>query len=138
MLSVYGIFNDETNQLVYVGISSNLKKRLEKHLYGLAKDFKNKCRMEVLESAEDTTKETEAFWIEYCCALGCSLYNKKDNPHYRNKHTSHSIKPFGIKLPLPLYEYYASTAKSMGITLGERIRNVLALYTDNKEGLVGK
>lgn len=122
MLSVYGIFNDATNELVYVGISSNPVKRFQTHLYTTVISIRDNCRMEILESGNHVTKKTEAFWIEYCFFIGCKLYNSIG----RLKRTKlPSKKPIGVRLPNNLREYYALTAKAMGITLGERIRRVL-------------
>lgn len=75
---VYGLFDDSKKQLVYVGLTASPEKRFIQHRYTTAKDFKNTCRMEILESDSEATFVNERFWISYYRFLGCDLLNKDD------------------------------------------------------------
>jgi len=73
---IYGLFNDLTNELVYVGSTVDLKSRLSTHLCTTAKSFRPHCRIEVLETTYFRRLELEAYWINAMLALGCNLKNK--------------------------------------------------------------
>lgn len=76
---VYGLFDDSTGELVYVGSTDNPKKRLGQHKYTLAKSFRDTCRMEIFERCVWPVSgiEREFYWLQYFKSLGCNLLNKQ-------------------------------------------------------------
>lgn len=75
MIYIYGLFDDSKSELVYVGKTKYPEQRLVAHLYGRAKEFKDHCRMEILESGEGLSSNDEYFWINYMKLIGCNLLN---------------------------------------------------------------
>jgi len=74
---VYGLFNDLTHELVYIGSTANPAKRLMCHKVKFVRSFKDHCRMEILEVADRGNRQMlESFWIHSMKALGCNLMNK--------------------------------------------------------------
>ena len=79
---VYGLINETTNDLFYVGSSMNPKQRFIQHKVSLPLQVRQGFRMEILEEANCYNKtDIEGFWIQSMTALGCNLIN-------RNKHVS--------------------------------------------------
>lgn len=40
------------------------------------------------------------------------------------------MKPFGVRLPEPLKNYYEQEAAAMGVSVGDRIRRILEQHMD--------
>lgn len=76
-MHVYALFNDATHELFYVGLTQDPKQRYSCHKNGIAKDFKETCRMEILEEGDDVGTAEEFFWIEYMRFIGAALKNRR-------------------------------------------------------------
>jgi len=76
MTHIYGLFRDDTNELVYVGMTGKIESRLRKHKSAMFKESKDVVRLESIESGCHLSREDEVFWIRYFMSIGCILLNK--------------------------------------------------------------
>jgi hypothetical protein len=76
MKYVYGLFDDMTHDLFYVGQTSNIAQRFAGHRNSTMKDKRDNCYIEILEEGETVSNEDELFWIQNALFLGCRLTNK--------------------------------------------------------------
>lgn len=78
--NVYGLIDNQTSELFYVGMTVDLTKRLAAHKKTFQDTDRSDFRMEVLEEGGD-----EFFWIKYMLFLGCKLLNVAHNHDNRRK-----------------------------------------------------
>lgn len=73
---IYGIFDEDTKELIYIGRSKDLAQRMRTHKTTTLKDIKH-YRMEILEQDDNEWRDgKESFWINYAIFIGCKLLNK--------------------------------------------------------------
>ena len=74
---IYGIFNNSTHELVYVGYTQcDIQYRLKQHKSTTLKNLQGEFYIEALESGIVSRLDHENFWINYTKFLGCNLMNK--------------------------------------------------------------
>lgn len=74
---IYGLFNDQIKELVYVGATAFPEQRFYNHKLVLARSFAESCRMEIFEEAGRYDWHlVESAWICEMAGLGCRLLNK--------------------------------------------------------------
>lgn len=88
--TVYALTDPRTNDIKYVGVTSNMQERLARHLKREDKGKKSdwiqelqelglQPQMEILEqvSLSDDPFAREQYWIQYCRQEGYTLFNRK-------------------------------------------------------------
>jgi predicted GIY-YIG superfamily endonuclease len=125
VLYIYGLFDDSINQLVYVGQTVNPQGRLANHKSNLAWDFKDTCRMEILEEGEHLTDDDEMFWIRYMKSIGADLKNKRVYGQPRPSDQMSLNNGVQVRLPPDIREWIEAEAVAGRISLSARIRQVL-------------
>jgi len=134
MIYIYGLFNDLTGEIFYVGKTQNVKTRLFNHKRNIAKDIDGNCSIKVLESGENLSSEDEYRWIHKMKDAGFKLLNKHIEKRFffKDERTSYPFQKT-INLPPVYIEKLKREKIKTGQAMSEVIRRALDYYFENKK-----
>ena len=76
MVFIYGLIDQQSNQLKYIGSTFNVKNRVQQHKSVDKLDNNSMIDYLILDEVDKGRYYWENFYIEYYNSLGCSLLNK--------------------------------------------------------------
>jgi len=132
MIYIYGLFDNSTGEIFYVGKTTNMKTRFVTHKSSTLKGLKGDYSIRMLEEGDDLSSEDEYRWIHKMKDAGFELLNKNIEKRFffKEERTCYHSQ-ITIVMP-PIYlEKLKKEKINTGQAMSEVIRRALDYYFEN-------